>query len=109
MLKESDQLATSFITPFGIYCYTTMAFGLKNAGATFQRCMNHCFGDLVGQTIEVYVDDVVVKSRRVDDLVADLELTFARLRANQVKLNLEKCIVGVARGLLLGFMVCERH
>ena len=61
-LKESDQLATSFITPCGIYCYTTMAFGLKNAGATFQRCMNHCLGDLVGEIVEVYVDDIVVKS-----------------------------------------------
>lgn len=65
-----------------------MAFGLKNARATFQRCMLDCLGDLVGQTIEVYVDDIVVKSNQTDDLMAYLELTFARLRANLVKLNL---------------------
>jgi hypothetical protein len=107
-LKESDQLATSFITPFGIYCYTTMAFGLKNVGATFQRCMDRCLGDLVGRTVEVYIDDIVVKSQRADDLVADLEKTFARLRANRVKLNPEKCVFGVSRGLLLGFLVSAR-
>jgi hypothetical protein len=47
-MKESDQLATSYITPFGMYCYTTMPFGLRNAGATYQRCMNHVFGEHIG-------------------------------------------------------------
>ncbi|TKC12034.1 reverse transcriptase-like protein, partial [Robertmurraya kyonggiensis] len=107
-LKESDQLATSFVTPCGVFCYTAMAFGLKNAGATFQRCMNQCLGDLVGQTVEVYVDDIVVKSKLADDLVQDLEATFDRLRANCVKLNLEKCVFGVSKGLLLGFVVSAR-
>ena len=105
---ESDQLATSFITPFGSYCYTTMPFGLKNAGAMYQRCMLKCFGDLIGRTIEAYVDDIVVKSRRVDDLVPDLTAAFDRLRANNIKLNLEKCVFGVPRGMLLGFIVSER-
>ena len=62
-MKESDQLATSFITPFESFCYASMPFGLKNAGATYQRCMLRCFGDLIGQTIEAYVDDIVVKSK----------------------------------------------
>jgi hypothetical protein len=62
-MKESDQLVTSFITPFGTYCYVTMPFGLKNAGATNQRCMLTIFGDLIGRTIEAYVDDIVVKSK----------------------------------------------
>ncbi|WP_223699834.1 reverse transcriptase domain-containing protein, partial [Escherichia coli] len=62
----ADQLATSFITPFGPDCYIKMPFGLKNAGATFQRCMLKCFGDLIGRTVEAYVDDIVVKSRRGD-------------------------------------------
>ena len=62
-MKESDQLATSFITPFGSFCYVSMPFGLKNAGAMYQRCMLKCFGDLIGQTVEAYVDDIVVKSR----------------------------------------------
>jgi hypothetical protein len=56
-MKESDQLATSFITPFCMYCYTTMPSGLRNAGATYQRCMNHVFGEHIGRTVEAYVDD----------------------------------------------------
>ena len=63
-MKESDQLATSFITPFGMYCYVTMPFGLRNAGATYQRCMLHVFGKHIGSTVEAYVDDIVVKSKR---------------------------------------------
>ena len=62
-MKESDQLATSFITLFGSFCYVTMSFGLKNVGATYQRCMLKCFGDLIRQTIMAYVDDIVVKSK----------------------------------------------
>jgi hypothetical protein len=56
----ADQLATSFITPFGGYCYQTMPFGLKNAGATIQRCMRCVFGELIDHIIEAYVDDIVV-------------------------------------------------
>ena len=78
-MKESDQLATSFITPFGSLCYVTMSFGLKNVGATYQHCMLKCFGDLIGRTIEAYVDNIVVKSKRADSVVADLEQTFAKL------------------------------
>jgi hypothetical protein len=86
-MKESDQLATSFITPFGMYCYVTMPFGLRNAGATYQRCMQHVFGDHIGRTVEAYVDDIVVKTRKADDLVDDLNIAFGCLRANEVKLN----------------------
>jgi len=60
-MKESDQLTTSFITPFGSFCYVTMSFGLKNMGAMYQRCMLKCFADLIGQTVEAYMDDIVVK------------------------------------------------
>ena len=63
-MKESDQLTTSFITPFGMYCYVTMPFGLRNAGATYQRCMLHVFGKYIGSTVEAYVDDIVVKSKQ---------------------------------------------
>ena len=76
-MKESDQLRTSFNTPFGSYCYVTMPFGLKNAGATYQRCMIRCFGDLIGRTVEAYVDEIVVKTKQADGLMADLELTFS--------------------------------
>jgi hypothetical protein len=100
-MKESDQLATSFITPFGMYCYVTMPFDLRNVGATYQRCMQHVFGDHIGRTIEAYVDDIVVKTRKADDLVSDLHIAFGCLRANGVKLNSEKCVFGVPRGMLL--------
>jgi hypothetical protein len=83
-MKESDQLATSFITPFGMYCYVTMSFGLRNAGATYQRYMQHVFGDHIGRTVEAYIDDIVVKTRKVDDLVHDLRIAFGCLRANGV-------------------------
>jgi hypothetical protein len=95
-MKESDQLATSFITPFGMYCYTTMPFGLRNAGATYQRCMNH-----------VFREHIVVKARKASDLLSDLEVTFSCLKAKSVKLNPEKCVFGVPRGMLLGFIVSE--
>jgi hypothetical protein len=107
-MKESDQLATSFITPFGMYCYVTMPFGLRNAGATYQRCMQHVFGDHIGRTIEAYVDDIVVKTRKADNLVSDLNIVFGCFRANGVKLNPEKCVFGVPRGVLLGYIVSQR-
>jgi ribonuclease HI len=107
-MKESDQLATSFITPCGMYCYVTMPFGLRNAGTTYQRCMQHVFGDHIGRTVEAYVDDTVVKTRKVDDLVSDLSVAFGCLRANGVKLNPEKCVFGVPRGMLLGYIVSQR-
>jgi hypothetical protein len=106
-MKESDQLATSF-TPFEMYYYVTMPFGLRNAGATYQRCMQHVFGDHIGRTVEVYVDDIVVKTRKADDLANDLRIAFGCLRANGVKLNPEKCVFGMPRGMLLGYIVSQR-
>jgi hypothetical protein len=107
-MPDTDQLMTSFITPFGMYCYVTMPFGLRNAGATYQRCMQHVFGDHIGRTIEAYVDDIVVKTRKADDLVGDLSIAFSCLRANGVKLNPEKCVFGVPWGMLLGYIVSQR-
>jgi hypothetical protein len=106
-MKESDQLATSFITPFGPFCYLSMPFGLKNVGATYQRCMLKCFRNQIGHNVEAYVDDIVVKSKKADQLIADLEETFANLRRFRIKLNLEKCVFGVPKGKLLGFVVSE--
>ena len=79
MMKESDQLATSFITLFGLFCYVTMSFGLKNTRDTYQRCMLKCFGDLIGKTIEAYKDDIVVESKWANQVIADLEQTFMKL------------------------------
>jgi len=78
-MKESDQLMTSFITPFRSFSYVTMPFGPKNAGATYQRCMLKCFGVLIGRTIEAYVDNIMVKSKWADQVIADLEQTFTKL------------------------------
>jgi hypothetical protein len=89
-MKESDQLATSFITPFGMYCYVMMPFG-----------------DHIGRTVEAYVDDIVVKTRKVDDLVNDRRVAFGCLRANGLKLNPEKCVFSVPRGMLLGYIVFQ--
>jgi hypothetical protein len=107
-MKESDQLETSFITPFGMYCYVTMPFGLRNAEATYQRCMRHVFGDHIGRPVEAYVDDIVVKTRKADDLVNDLRVAFDCLRANGVKLNPKICVIDVPRGMLLGYIVSQR-
>ncbi|KAK1606796.1 hypothetical protein QYE76_030469 [Lolium multiflorum] len=63
-MKESDQKATSFITPFGTYCYVTMPFGLKNAGATYQRTMQRCLKDQIGRNVHAYVDDIAVMTRK---------------------------------------------
>ena len=65
-----------------MYCYVTMPFGLRNAGATYQRCMLHVFRDHIGRIVEAYVDDIIVKSRKADDLIADLRITFDCLKAN---------------------------
>ena len=70
--------------------------------------MLNCFGDLIGRTVEAYVDDIVVKSKRAGHLVADVEQTFAKLQANGIKLNPEKCVFGVPRGMLLGFIISKR-
>jgi hypothetical protein len=107
-MKESDQLATSFITPFDMYCYVTMPFGLRNAGATYQRCMQHVFGEHVGPTIEAYTDNIIVKTKKNNNLINDLDVAFKCLRAKNIKLNPEKCIFGVPRGMLLGFIISER-
>jgi hypothetical protein len=96
----------SFITPFGAYYYMTMSFGLKNAGATYQRAIQQCLKDEIrDQLIEAYVDDVVVKTKVASRLVNDLEQTFKALNTFQWKLNPKKYIFGVPSGILLGNIV----
>ena len=83
-LKKDDQIKTSFITPFSAYCYTTMLFGLKNAGATYQRAIQACLKDEIkDDLVEAYVDDVVVKTKEACTLVDNLERTFAALNTFQ--------------------------
>jgi hypothetical protein len=107
-LKVSHQDKTAFITPHDISCYTAMTFGLKNAGATYQKAIQKCLDSQIGKNVEAYIDDVVVKTTNEDDLIADLAQTFANLRHYRWKLNLEKCVFSVPSGKLLGFMVSHR-
>jgi hypothetical protein len=107
-IKKEDQEKTAFITPFGAYCYMTMSFGLKNAGATYQRAIQKCFKKQLNKKVKAYVDDVVVKTRNSDMLITDLEETFASLREYQWKLNPNKCVFGVPSGKLLGFIISHR-
>jgi hypothetical protein len=104
-IKEEDQEKTAFITPFGAYCYTTMSFGLKNANAMYQRAIQAYFKRQLNKNVEAYVDDVVVKTRNSDMLIADLEETFASLREYRWKLNPNKCIFSVPSRKLLGFII----
>jgi hypothetical protein len=106
-MKESDQLATSFVTPYGTYCYVTMPFGLKNAGATY-RTMQKCLANQIGRNIHAYVDDIAVMSKKQDDLIANLQETFNNLRKYNMMLNPMKCVFGVPAGQLLGFIVSHR-
>ena len=83
-LKEDDQIKTSFITPFKAYCYMTMSFGLKNAGATYQRAIQACLKDKIkDDLVEAYVDDVVVKTKEAYTLIDNLERTFTTLNTFQ--------------------------
>ena len=107
-MKESDQAATAFITPYGPFCFNTMPFGLRNAGATYQRMIQTCLEKQIDKTVEAYVDDVIIKTRHVETLIDDLRLTFDNLRAYDIKLNPEKCVFGVPAGKLLGFIVSNR-
>jgi hypothetical protein len=96
--KKEDQIKTVFITPFGTYTYKTMSFSLKHAGATYQLHRN----------IEAYMDDLVIKARNPDGLIADLEETFSSLRRFPWKLNPTKYIFRVPSGKLLRFIVSNR-
>ena len=107
-MAEEDQEKTAFIISQGLYCYKVMPFGLKNAGATYQRLVNKMFSKQIGRNMEVYVDDMLVKSREELTHLDDLKETFVTLRQYQMKLNPSKCVFGVASGKFLGFMVSQR-
>ena len=104
--REAEK--TSFITPHGLYCYNVMPFGLKNAGATYQRLVTKMFRPLLGRTMEVYIDDMLVKYKQCPDHAAHLQQTFDLLREYGMKLNPLKCAFGVSADKFLGFMVTQR-
>ncbi|KAI5327243.1 hypothetical protein L3X38_026639 [Prunus dulcis] len=107
-MHPEDQAHTSFITDRGLYCYKVMPFGLKNAGATYQRLVNHLFAPLIGNTMEVYVDDMLVKSRKADQHIPNLSAMFTNLKQYKMRLNPTKCAFGVASEKFLGFMISQK-
>ncbi|KAM1535828.1 hypothetical protein ACFX1Z_014792 [Malus domestica] len=107
MALEDEEL-TAFRTPKGIYCYKVMPFGLKNAGATYQRAMQKIFNDILHKNVECYVDDVVVKTKKRSNHLKDLRVVFERLRKYNLKMNPLKCAFGVTSGKFLGFIVKHR-
>jgi hypothetical protein len=78
-LKKEDEEKTAFIMPYGVFCYQVMPFGLKNAGATYQRMMQNCLRSRIGHNIQVYIDDVVITTRKEESLISDLTETFDNL------------------------------
>nr|GEV50270.1 reverse transcriptase domain-containing protein [Tanacetum cinerariifolium] len=104
-LAKADEEKTTFHTGQGVYCYMKMPFGLKNAGATYQRLMDKAFEGQIGRNIEVYVDDLVVKSYTEAKMMRDIEETFCTLRKVNMKLNPKKCSFGVVEGVFLGYVV----
>ncbi|KAL5554003.1 hypothetical protein UlMin_041404 [Ulmus minor] len=107
-MHQPDQEHTAFLTDQGLYCYQVMPFGLKNAGATYQRLVNKMFKQQIGKTMEVYVDDMLVKSLKADEHINNLRESFEVLREYKMKLNPAKCAFGVTSGKFLGFMVNHR-
>ena len=105
LMKEEDQEKTAFFTSQGLYCYKFMSFGLKNVGATYQRLVNQMFNKQIGRNMEVYVDDMLVKSGEAKTHLADLQEAFDTVRRYKMKLNPAKCLFGVSSGKFLGFMV----
>uniref|UniRef100_A0A2N9EQZ3 Uncharacterized protein n=1 Tax=Fagus sylvatica TaxID=28930 RepID=A0A2N9EQZ3_FAGSY len=104
--KTNPRLLSSHT--WGTFVYDVMPFGLKNAGATYQRAMVTLFHDMIHHEIEVYVDDMIAKSRTAQDHLTDLRKLFQRLKKYQLRLNPNKCAFGVTSGKLLGFIVSGR-
>ena len=107
-MDPDDQEKTSFVTAQGTYCYRVMPFGLKNAGATYQRLVNRMFQKQIGATMEVYIDDILVKSTSANLHIAHLSEVFMILRNYNMKLNPAKCAFGVSAGKFMGFIVKHR-
>ena len=108
LMAPEDMVKTSFITEWGTYCYRVMPFGLKNAGATYQRAATTLFHDMMHRDVEVYVDDMIVKSRDRADHLAALQRFFERIRQFRLRLNPKKCTFGVTSRKLLGHIVSEQ-
>ncbi|GMH18458.1 hypothetical protein Nepgr_020299 [Nepenthes gracilis] len=106
-MSSEDEEHTSFMTDQDTYCYKVMPFGLKNARATYQRLDNKMLEKQIGRNIEVYVDDMLIKSRVTSDHISDLTESFEVLHKHHMKLDSVKCVFGVASGKFLGFIVSQ--
>jgi hypothetical protein len=104
-LVVDDEEKIAFITPFRIFCYTKMTFELKNGGATYQKCIHIVLEPQIGRNVKAYIDNIVVKSKKQDDLLDDLKETFNNLHKYNMMLNPIKYIFGVSSGKLLNYMV----
>ena len=107
-MDPDDQENTSFVTGQGTYCYRVMPFGLKNVGATYQRLVNKMFQKPIGTSMEVYIDDMLVKSTTAELHIAHLAEAFQILKGYNMKLNPAKCAFGVSAVKFLGFIVNNR-
>ncbi|CAJ2676946.1 unnamed protein product [Trifolium pratense] len=107
-MAVADREKTAFMTESGNYYYKVMPFGLKNAGATYQRMMNKVFRGQIGDMLEVYMDDMIVKSPEELDHVLHLRKVFEQARKHNMRFNPEKCTFGVRAGKFLGFYLTER-
>nr|GFA27914.1 reverse transcriptase domain-containing protein [Tanacetum cinerariifolium] len=104
-MAEEDEEKTAFYTDQGTYCYTKMPFGLKNAGASYQRLVDSTFQHKIGRNLEAYVDDMVIQSKDEKMLLADIAKTFDNLKKINMKLTLKKCCFGVEEGKFIRYMV----
>ena len=108
-LALDDQEKTAFVTPIENYHYKVMSFGLKNAGSTYQRMMTRMVESLLGKNIEIYIDDMVVKSKVVSEHLGDLRVIFEILRSYKLLLNASKCSFGVGSSKFIGYMVTHKE
>jgi hypothetical protein len=108
-MAEEDASKTTFICPgfIGLFEWVVMTFGLKKVGATFQRTMNLIFHELLGNTVEVYIDDIVVKLAKFSSHIADLRRAFDKMCRYGLRMNPRKCDFGVSAGKFLGFIIHE--
>lgn len=105
---QLDEENTTFVTSHGLYCYRVLSFGLKSVGTTYQRLMKKIFKPLIGWTVEVYIDNIVVKSKTWSEHTQLLEKILRLMRTYNMKLNLTKYVFCVRTGKFLGFMVTQR-
>jgi hypothetical protein len=107
-MKKEDEPKTSFITPSGTYCYLQMPKRLKNAGGSFSRMTSNVLCTQIGRNVLTYIDDIIVNSMKQENHIADLQETFANFRMAGLKLNLEKCVLGVKKGKFLRCLVSTK-